>query len=38
MLVAHFITDHALIISGLFLLLLGIFGATRLKSIIAAAG
>jgi O-antigen/teichoic acid export membrane protein len=38
MLVAQFITDHALIISGLFLLLLGIFGATRLKSIIAAAG
>jgi lipopolysaccharide exporter len=38
MLVAYFITDHSLIISGLFLLLLGIFGATRLKSIIAAAG
>lgn len=38
MLLAHFITDNTLIISGLFLLLLGIFGATRLKSIIQAAG
>jgi O-antigen/teichoic acid export membrane protein len=36
MLLAHFITDNTLIISGLFLLLLGLFGMTRLKSIIKA--
>lgn len=38
MLLANFITDDSLIISGFFALLLGIFGTTRLKSIIKAAG
>lgn len=38
MLLAHFLTENTLIISGLFLLLLGIFGATRLKSIIKTTG
>lgn len=38
MLLINFLTDHPLLISGLFLLLLGIFAATRLKAILAAAG